>query len=270
MQDIINEIRSFLKTEFERELFDAAVAYIGKTDDPFRFNSFSAAMRELSRHILERLSPDEDVKKCSWFKVETTNGAPTRKQRIVYAVQGGLSEKFVDENLDIEPEEEIKEVVKSINLLSKYTHVNEKTFNIPQVDCEIQAKQVLDSFLSIFAMVEQLRNEMHYSVHEFISTELTNTFISNAFEELDILSSNTISESIELELFEVKDISAEKIIISGYGNVEVSLNYGKGDDSAEINDSFPYEFDCHTEIDNPKKIILNPHDIKVDTTSWYE
>ncbi|SDP81709.1 pPIWI-associating nuclease domain-containing protein [Desulforhopalus singaporensis] len=266
----IENIRGFLKTEFEKELFNAAVAYLDKTSDPLRFNSFSAAMRELSRHILQRLAPDVDVKKCSWFKVETNNGAPTRKQKVIYAVQGGLSEEFVDKNLDIEPKDEIKEVIESINLLSKYTHVNEKTFNIPQADCESLSIKVLDSFISIFQLVEQLRHEIHYSLHDYISTELDDTFMSNMFSDLDILSSQTIAETSELESFEIINITPEKIIITGNGNIEVSLNYGKYDDAAEIKDSFPYEFKCHSEIDEPRKIILYQHDIEVDTTSWYE
>ncbi len=270
MEAKINKIRSFLANDFEKKLFDAAVAYIDKTDDPLRVNSFSAAMRELSRHILQRLAPDDEVKKCSWFKVETKNGAPTRKQRIIYTVQGGLSEKFVDENLDIEPENEIKEVIKSINLLSKYIHVNKKTFNVPQADCEALAINILDSFVSIFDMVEQLRGEIHYSLHHYISEELNDTFMSNVFSDLDILSSQTIPETQELELFEIKNITSEKVIITGNGYIEVSLNYGKGDDAAEINDSFPYDFKCHSEIDTPRKIILYPHGVEVDTSSWYE
>jgi len=270
MKDQIEKIRGFLKTEFEKELFNAAVAYLDKTSDPLRFNSFSAAMRELSRHILQRLAPDDDVKKCSWFTVETTNGAPTRKQKVIYAVQGGLLEKFVEDNLDVEPQDEIKEVIKSINLLSKYTHVNKKTFNIPQAECESLAIKVLDSFISIFEMVEQLRYEIHHSLHDYISEELNDTFMSNVFSDLDILSSQTIPETSALESFEIKNITSEKILITGNGNVEVSLNYGKGDDAAEINDSFPYEFKCHSEIDEPSKIILYPHNVEVDTSSWYE
>jgi hypothetical protein len=266
----INEIRNSLENDFENQLFDAAVAYIDKIDDPLRVNSFSAAMRELFRHILQRLSPDDEVKNCSWFVEESINGGPTRKQRIIYAVQGGLSKNFVEENFDIEPDDEIKQIIKSINLLSKYTHVNENTFNNSQADCEDLAINILDSFVSIFEMVGQLRDEVRCSLSDYISGELDDTFMFNVLSDLDNLSSQTIPEAQELESFEIKDITSKKVIITGNGYVEVSLNYGKGDDAAGITDSFPYYFKCHSEIEEPRKIILDLPDVKVDTSSWYE
>jgi len=270
MKNKIDQIQPYLKTDFEKELFKAAVAYIEKTDDPLRFNSFSASMRELSRHLLSRLAPDEEVKKCSWFIVETDNGAPTRKQRIIYAIQGGLTTKFVEDELYIDASDEVKDIIKSINLLSKFTHVNEKTFNISQSKCESMSESVIDSFIQIFGIISQARKEIKSSVHDYITDELMGIFISNTFDDLDILSSQTIPESSALEEFEIEDINSDKILISGYGYVEVSLNYGKGDDATEINDSFPYEFKCYSEINSPKEIIIHKRDIQVDTSSWYE
>jgi hypothetical protein len=270
MKNKIDRIKSFLRTDFEIELFKASVAYIDNTGDPLRFNSFSASLRELSRHLLSRLAPDEEVRKCSWFKVETDNGAPTRKQRIIYAIQGGLSTRFIEDELYIDASDEIKDSISSINLLSKFTHVNEETFNISQSKCVAQAESVLDSFVQIFEIIAQAREEIKASVHDYITDELMGIFISNTFDDLDILSSQTIPESSALEEFEIEDINSDKILMSGYGNVEVSLNYGKGDDGTEINDSFPYDFKCYSEITSPKDIIIGKNDIQVDTSSWYE
>lgn len=270
MEAIIKRLRDFLETDFERELFAASVAYIEKTDDPLRFNSFCASIRELSRHIFERLAPDAEVKECTWFTPESSNGSPTRKQRILYAIKGGLSETFVEEELFIDFTDEIKEIIDNINLLSKFTHVSEKTFNIPQEKCLSLSEDVLSSLLSIFQSVEQLRSEVKSSLHNYIDDALQDVFVLEVFSELDILSSQTIPDMSELESFEITNITSKKIIITGDGYINVSLNYGKGEDYTELHDSFPYIFKCYSEVTNPKKIVINRHEVEVDTSSWYQ
>ncbi|WP_414863271.1 hypothetical protein [Pseudomonas chlororaphis] len=36
-----------------------------------RFNNFAYAMRELARHVLKRLAPDDKVLKCAWYKTRS-------------------------------------------------------------------------------------------------------------------------------------------------------------------------------------------------------
>lgn len=94
-------------------------------------------MRELTRHILHRLAPDENVLNCDWYKNETDkeNGI-TRKQRAYYAVQGGLHDLYVQNTLRLEVEDIHKDLIKAINNLSKFTHIEPKVFGLPDADID--------------------------------------------------------------------------------------------------------------------------------------
>lgn len=65
-----------LSTQFERDLFRAAIKNITHSSSPIRFNNFAYAIRELTRHVLKRLAPDENVLKSQWYKneLEIENG----------------------------------------------------------------------------------------------------------------------------------------------------------------------------------------------------
>lgn len=119
------QIESYLTTDFEKKLFSASVAYLENKNDPLRINSFAYSLRELIRNIFERRAPEDKVKSYSWFKVETDNGKPSRKQRYIYCVQGGLGHHFVKEELGMDVLELWKEIKETIDSLSKFTHVND-------------------------------------------------------------------------------------------------------------------------------------------------
>ncbi|POY36268.1 hypothetical protein C3K47_10965 [Solitalea longa] len=62
-----------------------------------RFNNFAYGIRELSRHILHNLSPDKEVINCVWYKNDSKKpGQLTRAERVKYAIQKGLPDKFVE------------------------------------------------------------------------------------------------------------------------------------------------------------------------------
>ena len=262
--------QSFLETDFEKKLFNASVAYIFQPNDPLRFNSFAASMREIFRHVLARLSPDQNIIQCSWFTSETQTGSPSRRQRIIYAIRGGLNEDFLKNELDIELENELTEIIKSINLLSKYTHVNKNTFDLDQVKCEEYSKNVIDSFITIFELIFDIRNELKNALRDYIGDGVLYTFLGKVFDNLDILSMNTTTEYSELESFEILNIDNESIHIHGCGYVHVSLNYGSGDDGTELTSSFPFDLQCYSQVSSTKDLEIQQGNIHVDTSSWYE
>lgn len=68
MNERITEI---LTQGFERELYTAALNNLADSSNPLRLNNFAYAMRELTRHVLHRLAPDESVRKCRWYRDES-------------------------------------------------------------------------------------------------------------------------------------------------------------------------------------------------------
>lgn len=59
--------KALVKTKFEHDLCDAAFDNL-QTKSKLRSNNFAYSIRELSRHILHRLAPSDDVQRCSWYK----------------------------------------------------------------------------------------------------------------------------------------------------------------------------------------------------------
>jgi len=69
--DLIQSVRNNLATPLESDLFIASIENITKSNSPIRFNNFAYAIRELTRHVLARLAPDDEVLHSSWYKNET-------------------------------------------------------------------------------------------------------------------------------------------------------------------------------------------------------
>src|SRR3954447_25500203 len=89
------QVKRILPDEFCHQMIDGALRVIEDRNNPVRLHSFSAAVRELLTHLLHELAPDDEIKKCSWFKPEDKKGRPTRPQRAIYLAQGGLSDETV-------------------------------------------------------------------------------------------------------------------------------------------------------------------------------
>lgn len=119
----IEKVNELLKSDFEKQLFKASLKNLNDSSNELRYHNFCYSIRELSTHFLHSLSPDALVKNCSWFKVETDNGRPTRAQRIKFSIQGGM----LDETLEIMgfdldfQKETIKEVIISSMVKSSKT-----------------------------------------------------------------------------------------------------------------------------------------------------
>ncbi len=67
LSNLIDEFKPIIAPGFETDFLDASVAYMQNSKDKLAFNSFAYSMRELIRNILERLAPDANIKRCSWY-----------------------------------------------------------------------------------------------------------------------------------------------------------------------------------------------------------
>ena len=130
---LCRRLKSQLGTDFERDVFDACLLSLQQSNNPLRLNNFATGLRELSRIVLGRLAPDQRVQNCAWYQPATNqNGqtAITRGQRIAYAVQGGLDDSFVRDELGIDIDQMRKTFVKVLDQLSKFTHLGSGTFGV--------------------------------------------------------------------------------------------------------------------------------------------
>ena len=61
MEALKQSILPYLKTDFEKNLLEAAIKNLKDVGNKLRLNNFAYATRELTRHYLKRLAPDADV-----------------------------------------------------------------------------------------------------------------------------------------------------------------------------------------------------------------
>lgn len=267
-----NKIDAFLNCDFEKNLFSASIYNLADKKNQLRLNNFAYSMRELTRHILERLSPNEEILKCSWYKNETEkeNGI-SRKQRSFYAIQGGLSNDYVLNELEIDLKSIHKNLISSINKLSKFTHINKQTFDISIDEVEKESQKVLNDILDFLEMITVCRTEIVNKLEEHIDKELVNTIFSESIQDLDILSTHHFIEDCHIDDIQIINIDSSKIYFEVSASAYCQFQYGsnadlKRDDGYITSKSAPIKCNLYTYIDNLEHIICIPESISSSMT----
>lgn len=269
-----DKIRQKLITPFELKLFEAALKNLDDNSNPLRFNNFAYAMRELTRHVLARLAPDEDVWQCEWYEneiLDRPNGI-TRAQRVYFSVRGGLSEKYLEEELhmNISTIQEMRsKLIKAINKLSKYTHVDEKTFDLEKEQVNIFVIETCTSIIRLFHTIDQFRDYVLSALEEDINSSLTEKVLLETIEFIDELSSHSRPESIYTENVSIRKLGSTQIEFTTRGIVECELNYGSGSDECQISQAFPFTCNMSSSVKNLSEIEADMNSFFVNTSSWY-
>jgi hypothetical protein len=266
-----NDLLALTTNNFEKELLIASIDNLLDKNNKLRFNDFACGIRELSRHILSSLSPDERLKECCWYH---NNGKSTRADKVKYAIQKGLPDDFVETFYDItEPIEEIKEILETLN---KYTHVNSDTFNIAGKEINKLSVEVLECFKKIAQGIKEFHNLLKKQVEENIDSIILKKTIFETFGEIDILATYHEIEEHSISEYRISTIDSKNIFIKVNGDLSVRLQYGSDgdlarDDGFEMYTSFP--FDCSIEILINKNFSESEYKVKnfnVDTDDWYK
>ena len=162
-----------LEGEFEKSLYEACVNNLMDLGNKLRLNNFAYSIRELSRHILHRLAPDDNVRSSIWYELHDPNKPEsiTRQQRVKYAIQGKLSDSVIHK-LNIDVDIVCDELVETINALSKFTHIEVKTFDIEAKDVELFAKDVFSTFNMFVKQITEFRERLHDELINHIDEKL--------------------------------------------------------------------------------------------------
>ena len=265
-----------VSTDFQRELLNACLNNLLDTDNKLRFNNFACGIRELSRHVLSSLAPDGEVQNCEWYKNETKKkGAASRGEKIKYAIQGGLSDAYVKrEFFDIEDYK--KPVLDSIDLLSKYTHVNEATFNLRDKEVNELSLTVVSAFSNFVTAIKVFKEELIKKLEMHIDNAFIEHSITESIDDIDILSTHHNIEEIHPSSVDITELNSKTITLEVIGSIEVRQQWGSdGDlsrgDGLEMYNSFPFESVLTIEITKKfPKSKLNIETFTVNTDDWYE
>jgi len=219
MEEGNNKIQPNLINDFERELREASFTNLSDKSNKLRFNNFAYSLRELSRHILKRLSPDDEVLKCQWYKnlIENRENGITRSQRVKYAVQGGISDQYITNTLGIDVAKLNKEWKKTIDRLSKYTHVNPDSFNLPDEKVNEYSQSACDCFESLFLQINDSRKLILEKLREHLMPRVYKEFLIEYNKKVKKPYSVWVPLTFEAKDIAIQSIDSNKIQFKSFG-----------------------------------------------------
>jgi len=278
---MFKNLQKYLSTSFEKTLFEEAINNL-KSNSRIRFSNFSYVMRELLDNILNRLAVDDEVIQAPWYFAEQTKRIVTRRQRLKYIIQGHYNDFYFTSLININIDSEIDKLNRLISkILSKHTHITEKTLNYTDVDIEkmlTEFETTIDDFINI---IDTLKTTISANLTDFIAEYVDDAFLNETFDDLDILSTHT-----EVKNWYVEDINSINInnnVISGIisGTVFVNLLYGSDrerslGDGAEMEDSYPFQTTFSFEIPTANDVFdelgiteENVNDARIDVREYF-
>jgi hypothetical protein len=263
--------QQFLETDFENKLFQATMNNSYQIYNPLVVNNFAYSMRELSRHILSRLSPDANVLSCDYFEGYIPPGSdgkrPTRRELIRYAIQGGLEINFVKDELNIDVETSIGEILESIKDLNKYTHINLESFDIGLDKSLSIILETLKQFVYLFQSIEDVHQELCSHLRNEIEDEVIDHTIRDTIVAIDSISTHHSIEEVDINEIRIKEISHNAVIFDVKGVLCVSHQYGSNsdlrrDDGLLIDKSYHF-------IANPEASILDLNYVSLEEADFF-
>lgn len=272
-----DKILKILDPNFEQALYFASLACLDDRGSKLRYNNFAYSLRELSRHFLHRIAPNENVERCSWFEQVPNTKGPTRSQRIRYAIQGGANDDFL-ESIDIIPEEynhAISAIKNAIDSLNKFTHISEDVFGLRDTEVDKNVKEVDDSFESFVELIDSHRIKLKEALDTNIEDHMINAAISEAFTEINSLAPHYSLDEVYVDDYHVVEINESEIVVLVEGSLSVTLMYGSNSerregDGLDIEDSYAFNTHIRYQINGD---FPNDHEVDefgVDTSSWYQ
>lgn len=266
-------LSSFAETRFEKRLLTASLKNLSDSSNKLHFNNFAYGIRELSRHVLERLAPLKEVVACIWYKnITGKKGQLSRSERIKYAIQGGLSDKYVSTIFSLEKES--KSVLKTIDLLNTYTHVNAKTFDLNESEVAKLSETVVDAFSRFVHAIQKCRERLISKIEDRLYDLIMEHSVSDSLDSVAELSTHFSLEGAWINAYHITQISSNYLSINAEGSLDTILQFGsnsdvKNDIGVELEMSFPFECVIKMEIteDFPETEI-EVDEFLVNTSKW--
>ena len=232
----------------------------------------------MTRHFLKRLAPDKEVLGAPWFTVENEAKPeePTRAQRIKYAIQGYLSDNYLKNELGVDLTEVSRNLRKSINDLSKYTHVEPSTFDVDIDTVTDVSYNIMEDTLRFFMTIEEAKIQVQKAVDACVDEEMLSQFYIETHSEIDMLATHHEVLGYLVTSITQLDKDDETITMQADGVVNVRLQYGSdGDmrrgDGYETEVKFPF---TSTFVANYKNqdgdVHIESANVEVDNDSFYQ
>ena len=267
-------IISVLTEGFERALYVSAHQNLKDLDNKLRLNNFAYGMRELMRHVLSRLAPNDSVTKCIWYKNETDKPLGiSRRQRANFAVQGGLCDEYVRDVLKLETENIHGTLIKAIKELSRLTHVEEGVFGLSEPYVTARVLETEKAFAELCSTIDSCREEIIQALWVEIDQAVIYQAISETITAIDEISAHHSIEDVYLHEIEIIGLSHDRITFQASGSITAGLQWGSNSDVRRGDgllgkESFPFTCIIWSPVDDPPGVQMEDDGLHVDTSSW--
>lgn len=271
----ITSLAPRLIDDFSRSVLQGAIHVAQDSGNPIRGNLFAVAIRELLSHVLHELAPDEEVEKCSWFQPETRDGRPSRAQRQRYVIQGGLSESYVQTELNLDVDGLRRQLSETIDSLNRATHLRPKTVIGDDKSVGELVQGSTEAFTAFLDAVDQCRLEMMTAVREAAIDEATEEILSETIQAIDELATHHSIEEVYVDDVKTVRIDARHVWYRAAGSIYAELQWGSNSDlrrgdGATLNHSFPFVCDIPAPVEDPKEFDTSMIDLRVSDGGWRE
>ncbi len=275
--DLAVSISNQLKKEFHKHIFQDAMTILELPNVKTKFTSFATHIRELTREVFKTLAPDSEVESCEWYEEPETagNSKITRVQRMTYAIKGGLSNQFIEEELGINFDNVTTKLNQVIGKLNKYTHINETVFSRGDEAGYEMAKNTLMAFNNFLKTITEFRRLIVHSLETELYKQVSDALTNDTIQEIDEIATHYLIESITLDNVTVSKITSSELFIDVDGSVDVEHQYGSdGDfrrgDGLRFENSYSFNTSLVLNVDDPLAVSIDPDSIQVNNSSNYE
>jgi hypothetical protein len=252
---------------------EGALRALADNENPLRLNFFSTGMRILFEHLIDTLSPEDEVARTSWFKPEREDGKPTRGQRVIFAIQGGLSETFVKDELKVDLPPLRTRLLTAFAEMSKHVHGNENTIIPGQDEQDMVAERTVAAMGAFLDALRECREAVLMPIAEALDSAAVDALLSDAMLEVDELAPHFSVDDLYVEDVVVSAIGAEMITYRVTGSAEITLQWGSNSDvrrgdGAESSQSFPFHCELQVPLDDPWDLDQAKVAYGVDVSKW--
>lgn len=265
-----NEIMKIVNGTFEEQLLEGSFTSLSQVGNPLRYNNFACNIRELSRHVLKRMAPDEDIKKCFWYE-QNEEDKITRKQRVEYAIAKGFDISYLEEKCGVDIYETTREIIKEIDRLNKYTHVNPESINLSEDEVWRKVEEISGALSQIFYDIEKAKESLVEKIEGILDASLEEEILALYINELDIKSTHHWGEYILLDDIKIEEMDFENVYIQVSGGINIRHQIGSdGDmrrgDGMEWEKCYQFDGRVICPIDTfPKKISVDENFFDLET-----
>ena len=266
-------LKSKVFDTFSGVAIEGAQHALAATENPLRLNFFSTAMRILFEHMMDTLAPADQVMQSPWFVLERDDRKSSRRQRIAFAIQGGLADAFVKEKLAVDIAPLRKRLLCAVGDLSKHVHARENTIVRDRAEQDAAASDAIGALKNFLEAFHDCRSAILEPIQEELDDAAVNALISETIQVVDELASHHSLEEVYVDHTWVKTIAANSIIYGAKGSISVTLQWGsnsdvRNGDALELGKSFPFQCDIEVPLDDPWDLSLADTTYGVDTNDW--